>query len=386
MHYFVCFRLQGLYVRQLVETKPELRERAVVVMRGGLVLDADIEAQLRGIEPGMPVSQAKAILDRAAFVEWEEKAYEKARDRWLDLLLPYTNVLEPAEQHMAFLDLSDHPQPAEIAGLAAEALANKGYQATLGAGSSRWIAELATVFPDDPRSVNAPREFLAELPVGFLTPIRSEYRTRLEFLGCRVIGDVARLTEQTLRVQFGEREGHLINLAAQGRLFQNIKGAYPDAAIFEGFRFDGAVSGEEEFFHGVDILAKRIGRRLLETQSQGQEAHVFLEMEEGEIHTLTRQFAKPIAGAAACHSALVRMLAEQVDSPVAAIRVLLPHLQCVSVAQKNLLEPAQGAVLEGIIRQLRGCFGQKAIVRATEMRTPRRVRILKAWSRALGIK
>src|SRR5688572_12155218 len=104
MHYILYARLEGFYTTVLLQKQPELRERPLVVHRDKAVLCVDEKGRSKGIHAGMPLSEAKAILRDGAFLPWEEGPYREAQEKWLDVCARFSDVIEPAEQHTAFVD------------------------------------------------------------------------------------------------------------------------------------------------------------------------------------------------------------------------------------------------------------------------------------------
>lgn len=84
----------------------------------GVPCQEDIEALdgtlYRGVGPGMPRGQARALLTGDRFVGLERDTFREAQARWLDCLVPYLGAIEPLSMHEATLDLSGHPRPEEI--------------------------------------------------------------------------------------------------------------------------------------------------------------------------------------------------------------------------------------------------------------------------------
>ena len=107
----VYIHLPGFYVRS------HQSERPVVVVKSRKVLDANLRARRAGVEGRMPLSVAKSILaknplpDAPIFIEWKEDEYDRAQRHWLDRCVEFSEVIEPAEQHSAYIDLSAHPHP-----------------------------------------------------------------------------------------------------------------------------------------------------------------------------------------------------------------------------------------------------------------------------------
>ena len=119
----------------------------VVVVKDKAVLDANAAALERGVQPGMTLREAKAILHDGKFVEWEPDEYREAQCAWLDLCAEFTDVVEPEEQHTAYLDLSMHPNPGEILDRVTEQLGHWATRQLGGAYSAGFGARDAGTSP-----------------------------------------------------------------------------------------------------------------------------------------------------------------------------------------------------------------------------------------------
>src|SRR5690349_14039870 len=94
--------------------RPHAEPALAVVIRDRLVLDMSEIAERAGVQRGMPVRQARAIFQGGRFVPWKEEDYREAQIQWLDVCARFTGVIEPQDQHAAWLDFSSHPKPIEL--------------------------------------------------------------------------------------------------------------------------------------------------------------------------------------------------------------------------------------------------------------------------------
>src|SRR5579862_102271 len=144
MHYFLFLRLQGFYARAL--RRPD--GKSIVVHRDKRVLDVNVEASKKLVYCGMTLAEAKAILQEGSFVAWQEEPYRQAQSEWLDLCAEISDVVEPAEQHSAWIDLSSQPDAEALTSQLIRSIEERfGLSAYAGFGPSKWIARLAAEMP-----------------------------------------------------------------------------------------------------------------------------------------------------------------------------------------------------------------------------------------------
>jgi DNA polymerase IV len=379
--YVLWIKLRGFYVAEFGERQP------LVVLRNGLVLDVNRKARKRGVEVGMSAEAAKAILYGGIFLNWQREEYETRRLDWLNACVDYTGVIEPEDQHTAFLDLSQHPNPLDIADKVVCALVTKtNLHVDYGIAPSKWLARLASEFDDCGLAVRDPQEFLAPLPVSALLPIRPEYRERLTFLGYRNIEEVAQIPLDVLRAQF-DAAALQIQLASHGKLADNVQPLYPPDSMSESFIFDGATDCLLSVEDACRMIGSRIGERLSTKGLEGCLAQLKIEFEEGPPRKILRKFAKPIRCARSARAALRALIEEQLDHPVVSLRLMLTDLKKVRQYQPNLIGDTKTDTLRRVdstLQHLRISLGDDSIKLGSEIEMPRRLKVLKEWKHATG--
>jgi nucleotidyltransferase/DNA polymerase involved in DNA repair len=384
VEYVLYCRLPNFYV-QLFELG---EDRPAAVIRDKVVLDSNHWAAKRGVVPGMALSQAKTILrEDGLFRALKAEDGEKEQLEWLELCTKVTGVIEPEDRHSAYLDLSAHPKPFDVAQRFLEKLARlSGCEARFGVGASKWLARLSAD-NDGERLTPLDASWLAEFSVSQLTPIAPEHRERLRFLGYHFAGQIAELPMAVLRGQFGD-EALRIQLAAKGTWKDPVQALYPPDTLSERLIFDGACDHALIVDQALVSIARRIGRRLAKKEQQATEVRLTLELEDGETRTLTRRFNKPLRCARTALASLRLLFGEGVGVPIAGIGVKLPSLEPVRCTQQNLMgvlnKVEADHLADSALRQLRSVYGETSIQVAGQVAQPRRVRVLQEWKNATG--
>lgn len=386
MHYFLWVRLEGFYVRETMRLESGLDQSPLVVHKSGIVLDVSPEALARGVSPGLPLSQAKALLSGARFITHDPDRFTAAQTAWLDLLTPFSGVIEPRDQHEAALDLSDHPQPKHIASHIANALQAHGFKASCGAGCSKWLARLAADVNDlNETAVTDPAHFLAPLPIHRLLPVSRFALAKLEALGYGTIGQAQAVPSALLLRQFGN-EGLTIARAAIGRLHEPVAPVYPERSLSAQFTFEGGTNSLEAVMAGCAALAEQLGSALAATEQEGSELVIHV-LHDAHTITLARTFARPFTDERMLRRFLALLIGDGFKEPVHALRVSLLRLKRVKHVQTSLFS-AQSAdakrSLERTLAQLRRKFGETSVRFAGDVRLPRRVQVLREWNGIVG--
>ncbi|MBS1717053.1 MAG: hypothetical protein JSS72_04910 [Armatimonadetes bacterium] len=374
MRYILRLELSGFYVSCLPEQALPL-----VVMREKQVLDCNPPASKLGISAGMGQREAKMLLQQGQFLNWSPEPYLAAQRAWLDIACNFTDILEPDEQHTAYLDLTAHPDPLVIALRAVDAIQELGYRVRWGLAKTKWLACLSAKLEAGARSLQETAEFIWPLPIRLL-PISLEARERFEMLGYHTIGQVASLSLRELRDQFRD-EGQRIYQLAWGGGHETVRALYPEGCLSEYLYFESPIECLQELEQAAKDLAERIGAGLQEQGICGREVVLVVETEE-DFKVLRRTFNKPLASARSVLVAISALL-KDISEPICGLRLRLPNL-----TKANLIQLAIGgeseAEIDGSIRGIQQVFGEKAIQRASEVPTERRVLVLKEWRDATG--
>lgn len=363
-------------------------DKPQIVHRGDFVLDANAIARKRGVTPGLPTKQAKAILSEAEFIPWEEESYLKKQADWLDLCIAFSNIIEPADQHAAWIDLSAHPDPIHIADELFRTL-QRATKLTVcsGIAGTKWLAQLAAKYDDCGPALRSPSVFLAGLPVQELLPVPIECRQRLQFLGYSKIGDVAQIPFRVLQEQF-DQASYLISSSAKGGSYEPVDAAYPPASILEKFNFEGGLADSfETIQRTIEMLSQRIGKRLELQNLQGCLVSITLEYENDKTKLISRTFSKPLRDAKTVLPSLQLLLGKHLTQPLVSIQILLSELKKVTVEQGAFLEKAGTRTprrLETAIKKAQAVFGDSSVKLGKEIELPRRVHVLREWKNVTG--
>lgn len=363
----------------------------MVVHSAKRVLDASPEALSRKVLLGMGLPEAKAILgEDAVYRECAVGEYMAERDRWLDVCVEFSDGIEPESPATAFIDLSGHPDPADVAlRLVRELERRLGWSCLAGLAPAKWVARIAARPVEGAIApVRDPRGFLALLPTAMLAPAPPEHRQRLEFLGYRRIGEVARAPLRVLIEQFG-KDGVLIREAAQGRASDRVRPSYPPDSEAERIAFEGGLESQEEIKGALRELAERMSDRLSGRDLEGSTVMLFVEGADDEVLTERKKLSKPVQSAACLRVAFETLFARMsVEQAVTAVRAVMPGLRR-AMCRQRCFEPTsvpreRKLAAESALLRVRAAFGDEMVQRASEVEVPRRVKLLRVWQHATG--
>ena len=297
--------LDAFYASVEVLKDPSLAGKPVVVGHDGprgVVASASYEARTYGIHSAMPSVRAKRLCPDAIFLPSDFDAYRAHSNRFREVLLSYTPLVEPLSLDEAFLDVSGATtlfgDPAGIAAkIRADVEREVGVICSVGVAPTKFLAKLASDLckPDGMLVVahDGVRAFLDPLPVGRLWGVGEKTGEVLGRLGIRTVGELAATPEAILTRVLGDQGGrHLRNLA-HGH----------DDRVVVPYEAPKSVSHEETFQHDLDAdqdvlrellaLSGRVAARL---RADGYRARTaVLKARLANFTTLTRSRTLPDA-------------------------------------------------------------------------------------------
>jgi DNA polymerase-4 len=201
--------------------KPSLRGKAVVVGgvgQRGVVATASYEARRFGVRSAMPAHEARRRAPHAAFLTGRFEAYRAASSQVMGILRELSPAVEPLSLDEAFLDLAQTVRPIELTDLglrllvaelkASVAMATGGLTASVGIGSSKFIAKLATELgKPDGLVVVAPGSevpLIEPLAVSVIPGVGPVTLEKLHRIGVRTVADLQRVSTLELTQVLGK--------------------------------------------------------------------------------------------------------------------------------------------------------------------------------------
>lgn len=214
--------------------KPSLRGKPVVVGglgHRGVVSTASYEARVFGVRSAMPTHEARRRCPHAAYLTVRSGAYRQASAQVMSALRAISPVVEPLSLDEAFVDLTAAYDPLSfntpsltdlVTELKAEVVRRTGgLTASVGIGSSKFIAKLATELdkPDGLQIVAPGTEvaLIAPLSVRVIPGVGPATGERLQRLGVRTVADLQALTQAELIREIGRAAGTNLHALAFAR-------------------------------------------------------------------------------------------------------------------------------------------------------------------------
>ena len=233
---------------------PSLKGKPVIVggLGGrGVVSSASYEARAFGVRSAMPTVRARRLCPDAIFVSPDFTAYQAHSNRFREVLLSFTPLVEPLSLDEAFMDVAGATRlfgdPPTIARrIRATVEREVGVTCSAGVAPTKFVAKIASDLckPDGMQLVpdGTVQAFLEPLPVGRLWGVGAKTGETLGRMGIRTIGDLGATPEAILARLLGEQNAR--------HLFQLAHGV--DDRHVVPYEAPKSVSNEETFEHDLD--------------------------------------------------------------------------------------------------------------------------------------
>ncbi len=252
---------------------PELRGRPIVVGGPGprgVVAAASYEARVFGVRSAMSSAEARQRCPGLVFVAGDMARYAAESRRIFEIFRRYSPLVEGLSLDEAFLDLTGSERLLGPARAAAERLrrevrAETGLAVSVGIGPIKMVAKIASGLakPDGCLEVqpDAVRAFLDPLPARKIWGVGPVAAERLERLGYRTIGDLARADPEALRRTLGDF-GASIGRLARGEDVREVEPHRAAVSLSEENTFDADVQDRETLERTILAHAEAVARRL----------------------------------------------------------------------------------------------------------------------------
>lgn len=400
MHYFLFVRTVGLCARIALNSTEFGEDHPCIVHSEGKVWDTNQAATLNHISIGIPLKEAKMILqDRAVYVEYKPEKFEKVRDMVLEPCLKYSDHIQAELAGEGLIDLSSHPQPLEIAGLLLGDLHKSlGLPLFAGIAPSAWLARASAqmchtamlnlkLLPIE--AVTDPEKWLEKKPVSKLTPLSKEDRAKLFQLGLDQVSQIQKAPLARLEEQFPKR-GLFIQQAALGKLSDQIIPNYPSKLIAEEIHL-GGTENLLDIDDALGELSRTLSSYLCRTDQQAGSLRLTVVFNDETRLSNERKFNRPVIAASQLFISLKQSLvAFDLNKPVDLLRVqivdLSPSVRKQSEFNLTTEVSRSDALLNNTLKRLESSFGTGIVKAASQITLPYNSQVLGEWKRATGWK
>ncbi|MDO4403406.1 MAG: DNA polymerase IV [Atopobiaceae bacterium] len=286
---------------------PEWRGKPVIVggsaERRGVVSTASYEARVYGVHSAMPSWQAKRLCPQAIWTHGHYKRYQELSHQVMQIVGQETPLVEQVSIDEAFFDVSpgrfSRENPIDICRRIQARVADLGITCSIGLGTNKTVAKIASE-RQKPRGLTVvlpgtEASFLAPLPVRAMSGIGKATESRLQELGIRTLGQLAKQDEKRMQAIFGVSGPRMVMRAA-GREDSAVSAVdAPDEikSVSNERTFAHDLTTREELEAAIDHVSALVGTRLRKKSLAGTQVTLKLKFDIMHTHTAQRQLASP---------------------------------------------------------------------------------------------
>ena len=283
---------------------PEWRGKPVIVggdpSKRGVVSTASYEARVYGVHSAMPSSTAKRLCPQAIWVGGRHGRYKEVSDEVMSILLDETPFMQQVSIDEAFLDVTpttySHEHPVNIALRIKRRVAELGITCSIGIGVSKSVAKIASDAdkPDGLTVVYPGREaaYLAPLPIRTMSGIGEAAERRLNALGVKTLGDVAKASDSLLASVFG-KNAQMMRQRCLGADTSPVEMDDTVKSVSNEMSFATSLSQRKDIERALATMAAKVCRRLRKKQLKASTLALKMRYENLKIRTAQLQVTPP---------------------------------------------------------------------------------------------
>ena len=208
--------------------QPGLAGRPVIIggggdpTRRGVVSTANYEARKYGVHSAMPLQTAYKLCPHAVYLPVDYESYAAASLKFKKVLMEICPVMESGGIDEAYLDISDiAASSAEIARRIKDGIKEAtGLTCSIGIAPNKLLAKIASdMQKPDGVTILTEEDVAARiwpLPIRKLYGVGPKTEARLKEINIATIGQLAALSQEKLRNEFGESYGWYLHSASRG--------------------------------------------------------------------------------------------------------------------------------------------------------------------------
>lgn len=350
----------------------------------GVVASCSYQARRFGIHSAMPMSRAVQLCPDLIIVSRHDGKYGEASREVMARLKQVTPFVEQISIDEAFLDVTGLPEAGLLLArrLQAEIREEPGLPCSFGIATNKLVAKIANTVGKSKANTDGPpnaisvvlpgREarYLSVLPVNALWGIGPKTGERLNRMGVKTIGDLAKIPEARLVKLFGKLGADLAR-RSRGIDDHPIITEHEAKSISRETTFVRDVNDAETLYKTLRQLSDGVGWRLRRAGLTGKT--ISIKLRWTDFSTITRQLTlhHPVDQDSEIYQA-ARQLFEQAWVPGRKVRLIGVGVSGFETTGRQLSlwegeQDKQDRHLQSTLDELRERFGERIVKRGSDL-------------------
>jgi DNA polymerase IV len=318
----------AFYVSIELNRRPELRGVSVVVSGSGpraVVTTASYEARRFGVGSAMPASRARRLCPQAVVLPPDFPHYREVSRRMMGIVRSHVERVEVVGLDEAYLDLTGLYSPrAAMRRVLADIKEATRLVCSVGIGPNKLVAKVASDAEKPAGFVVLTREQACERfatsPPGLVPGIGPKTVEKLEAMGFRTLGELARAPEQVLVERFGPNHGRDLRRRARFEHEGAVSEARKVVSESRERTFDYDVNDPTRLREALAQMAVELCKSLIEHDNHGRTIGIKVRLDDFSTVTRARTLPAPTADAGQVSRVALALLDEY--SPPRPVRLL----------------------------------------------------------------
>ncbi len=268
--------------------------------RRGVVSTASYEARTYGVHSAMPSSTAHKLCPDAIWTEGHYDRYREMSNKVMAILFDETPFVQQVSIDEAFMDVTptavNRDHPVEIALRIQERVAKLGVTCSIGVGTTKSIAKLASDM-DKPRGLTvvlpgSERNFMDPLPVRALSGVGASAEKKLKKLGIETLGDLARADDDEVIGLLG-KAGRVMLDRARAEEYALVESDGEVKSVSNETSFAKDLTARADIEAAIDTMAAKVGRRLRRKGLAGRTLALKVRYSDFSVRSVQRPLPNP---------------------------------------------------------------------------------------------
>jgi DNA polymerase-4 len=335
----------AFYVSVELNRRPELRGLPVVVAGTGpraVVTTASYEARRFGVGSAMPASRARRLCPQAVFLAPDFTHYREVSRRMMGIVRASVERVEVVGLDEAYLDLSGLFSPrAAMRRIVEQIRQETQLVCSVGIGPNKLVAKVASDAEKPAGFVVLTREeacarFASASP-GLIPGIGPKTTLKLEQLGLRTLGELARAPETMLAERFGPNHG--CDLVRRARFEHDGQVSEQRKVVSESRErtFDHDVQDASRLREALAQMAVELCESLATHGNHGRTIGIKVRLDDFSTVTRARTLAAPTCEAEQVKQVALALLEEY--APARPVRLL--GVRVAGLAPRGAASPSE---------------------------------------------
>ena len=283
---------------------PAWRGKPVIVggsaRKRGVVSTASYEARTYGVRSAMASAMAERLCPDAIWTEGHFGRYREMSEAVMNVLRAETPHVQQVSIDEAFLDVTptavNREHPVAIARRIQENVAKLGVTCSIGLGSTKSIAKLASDM-DKPRGLTvvfpgSEANFIDAQPVRALSGIGKAAESKLREMGITTLGELARANSDEIERVFG-KVGTVMLERARGEEHAEVAQDDEVKSVSNEISFSEDFTDREDIVAAIAIMAAKVARRLRRKNLKGRTLALKVRYADLSVRSCQRPLSQP---------------------------------------------------------------------------------------------